>query len=182
MLGLLNPDMVTLAREYRSLTQKELADVSLIKQPQIAMIEGGVEGAASTGTIEAIGRALDFPISFFYQSESRLGFGSSSVYYRKMSSITASDRKSISSITNLTRIGLKRLLDAVELDFDMTLPRIDLKRMGVSPGKAAAVVRASWSLPDGPIQNLTNLIERSGVIIVESDFGIRGISGTAMRL
>lgn len=182
MLGLINPDMVILAREYRALTQKELAEAALIKQPQIAMIEGGVENAASTETMEAISKALEFPIEFFYQQEPRLGFGSSSVYYRKMSAITAADRKSISSITNLARIGLKRLLDAVEVDADFVLPRIDLKDVDGSPGKAASIVRATWSLPDGPIQNLTNLVERSGVIIVESDFGIRGISGTGMRL
>lgn len=182
MLELINPDMVILAREYRGLTQKELANATLITQPQIAMIEGGVTKAASAETIEAISKALNFPLEFFYQPESRLGFGSSSVYYRKMASITAANRKSISSITNITRIGLKRLLDAVEVDSDLTLPRIDLKDTQGSPGKAAAIVRAAWNLPDGPIQNLTNLVERSGVIIVESDFGIRGISGTAMRL
>lgn len=179
---LVNPDMVILAREYRALTQKELAEAAFIKQPQIAMLEGGIENSASTETIEAISKALDFPVDFFYQPEPRLGFGSSSVYYRKMSSITAADRKSISSITNLTRMGLKRLLDAVEVDSDLVLPRVDLKDVDGSPGKAAAIVRAAWSLPDGPIQNLTNFVERSGVIIVESDFGTRGISGTGMRL
>lgn len=184
MLGLVNPDMVILAREYRLLTQKELSNATsmAVSQPQIAMIEGGVENAASTETLEAISKALDFPLEFFYQPEPRLGFGSSSVYYRKMSSITAADRKSISSITNLTRIGLKRLLDAVEVDSDLVLPRIDLKDVEGSSSKAASIVRAAWSLPDGPIHNLTNFIERSGVVIVESDFGTRGISGTGMRL
>lgn len=182
MQKLINPDMVILAREYRSLTQKELADAVLVKQPQIAMLEGGVENSVSFDTIETISRVLDFPIEFFYLSENRLGFGSSSVYYRKSSAITASDRKKISGLTNLARIGLMRLLDAVEIDTDFILPRIDLKDVDDSPGKAASIVRASWNLPDGPIQNLTNFVERSGVIIIECDFGIRGISGTGMRL
>lgn len=177
-----NPDMVILAREYRALTQKQLADASMVKQPQIAMLEGGVESAVSAETMEAISKALDFPIDFFYQNEPRLGFGSSSVYYRKMSSITAADRKAISSITNLARIGLKRLLDAVEIDADLKLPYLDLKDTEGSPSKAASIVRAAWGIPDGPIQNLTNLVERSGVIIIESDFGTRNISGTGMRL
>ena len=181
-MGRVNPDMVILAREYRELTQKELADAASIKQPQIAMIEGGLEGSASTETIRAISSALNFPLEFFYQSEPRLGFGSSSVYYRKMSAITAADRKSISSITNLARIGLKRLLDAVDIEADLTLPQVHLNDVEGSPSKAAAIVRAAWSLPDGPVQNLTSLVERSGVIIVETDFGTRGISGTSMRL
>jgi Zn-dependent peptidase ImmA (M78 family)/transcriptional regulator with XRE-family HTH domain len=177
-----NPDMVILAREYRGLTQKELAEAASIKQPQIAMLEGGIENAASIETIKKIGEALNFPVDFFYQQENRLGFGSSSVYYRKMSAITAADRRAISSLTNLTRIGLKRFLDAVEVDADLPLPRVDLNDVEGSPSKAASIVRAAWNLPDGPIQNLTNLVERSGVVIVESDFGIRGISGTGMRL
>lgn len=181
MTGRVNPDMVILAREYRGLTQKELAVAASLKQPQIAMIEGGMEGAASAETMEAISTALTFPLEFFFQTEPRLSFGSSSVYYRKMSAITAADRKSISGITNLTRIGLKRLLDAVEVEAELPLPRIDLEDLEGSASKAAAIVRAAWSLPDGPIQNLTNVVERSGVIIIETDFGTRGISGTGMR-
>lgn len=180
-MGRVNPDMVILAREYRSLTQKELAESARIKQPHVAMIEGGVEGAASSETMGAIADALAFPIEFFYQAESRLGFGSSSLYYRKMSAITAADRKSISSITNLSRIGLKRLLDAVEVDSDLSLPQVHLKDVGGSPSKAAAIVRAGWGLPDGPVQHLTSFVERCGIVIVESDFGVRGISGTSMR-
>ena len=181
-MGRVNPDMVILAREYRELTQKQLAECAKIKQPQVAMIEGGVDGSASSETIRAIADALRFPIEFFYQPEPRLGFGSSSLYYRKMSAITAADRKSVSSITNLGRIGLKRLLDAVEVDSDLSLPRVHLKDVGGSPSKAAAVVRAAWGLPDGPVQHLTSFVERCGIVIVESDFGIRGISGTSMRL
>lgn len=177
-----NPDMIVLAREYRGLTQKELADNSSLKQPQIAMIEGGVENSASAETILAISKALDFPVEFFYLKEDRLGFGSSSIYYRKSSSITAADRKYISSITNLVRIGIKYFMDSVDIESDFNLPFIDLKNMDGSPGKAAAIVRATWGAPDGPISNLTNLIERSGVIVVECDFGIKGLSGTSMRL
>lgn len=178
----INPDMVVLAREYRALTQKELADAAGTKQPQIAMLEGGVDGAASAETIGAIAEALRFPVDFFYQTEPRLGFGSSSLYYRKMSTITAADRKAVSSITNLSRIGLKRLLDAVEVDADLDLPQVNIEDVGGAPSKAASIVRASWGLPDGPIQHLSSFVERCGIVIVECDFGTRGMSGTSMRL
>lgn len=182
MLKEYNPDMIILAREYRGLTQKELANNSSLKQPQIAMIEGGIENSASTETILSISNALNFPVEFFYLKEDRLGFGSSSVYYRKSSSITAADRKYISSITNLVRIGIKHFIDSVDIEYDFTLPFIDLKNIDGSPGKAAGIIRAIWGVPDGPINNLTNLIERSGVIIVECDFGVKGLSGTSIRL
>jgi Zn-dependent peptidase ImmA (M78 family)/transcriptional regulator with XRE-family HTH domain len=180
--GRVNPEMIVLAREYRALTQKALAEAARISQPQIAMIEGGVDGSASQDTIAAIADALRFPASFFYLPEVRLDFGSSSVYYRKMSSITAADRKSISSVTNLARLGLRRLLDAVEIEADLPLPSIDLADVDGSPGRAAAIVRAAWSLPDGPIADLITFIERAGVVVVETDFGLRGISGTGLRL
>ncbi|SDY40132.1 ImmA/IrrE family metallo-endopeptidase [Nitrosomonas sp. Nm33] len=182
MLKPLNPEMIILAREYRALTQKELADASSLKQPQIAMIEGGIENSASIDTIKAISEALNFPIEFFYMPENRLGFGSSSVYYRKSSSITASDRRYISSITNLIRIGIRKFMDFVEIESDFSLPYIDLEQVDGSPSKAASIMRATWGLPDGPIQNLTNFVERTGVIVVEVDFGLRGISGTSIRI
>lgn len=174
----LNPEMIVLAREYRDFTQKKLAELSGVGQSQIAMIEGGVENSASDETITRLSTALGFPRDFFFRRDYRIGFGSSSVYYRKSSSITAGDRKRISSLTNLSRMLVKQMLDTVEINSDLKLPAPG----GVSPSEAANIVRAAWSLPDGPIGNLSRLVERAGIIIVVHDFGVDGLSGTSIKV
>ncbi|HQC81506.1 MAG TPA: hypothetical protein PLS67_13495, partial [Accumulibacter sp.] len=54
-------------------------------------------------------QALSFPVSFFALNEVRLGFGSSSYFYRKKIT-TASERNKISGIVNLIRIHLSMML------------------------------------------------------------------------
>ena len=43
-------------------------------------------------------------------------------------------------------------------------------------------LRSYWNLPDGPIKNLTQLIESTGVIVVPVNFGMRSIDATSIRL
>lgn len=175
-----NPHMVILARDYRRMTQKELAAKSMVTQPQIARIEAGIESSASNEVIERIAKSLDFPLSFLTSNEIRLGFGSSAIYYRKKSCLTAANRKRIESITNLSRIAIKKTLDAVDIQARLTLPKIDLDFHGYTPKEVADRIRAAWLIPDGAINNLTMLVESAGVIIIESDFGTNGIDGTSL--
>lgn len=175
-----NPHMVILARDYRRMTQKELAAKSMVTQPQIARIEAGIESSSSNEVIERIAKSLDFPLSFLTSNEIRLGFGSSAIYYRKKSCLTAANRKRIESITNLSRIAIKKTLDAVDIQARLTLPKIDLDFHGYTPKEVADRIRAAWLIPDGAINNLTMLVESAGVIIIESDFGTNGIDGTSL--
>ena len=87
--------MVTLAREFRGLTQEQLGHAIGVTQAKIAKIEGGLQPELTGPHAELLSAALDFPSSFFQQNEELLGWGSSAYYYRKKASITASDRKRI---------------------------------------------------------------------------------------
>ena len=178
----LNHEMIVLAREYRNLTQEQLARSIFVSQATIAKIEGGLMSDAPELTIERLAKALDFPKEFFYQNNERLGFGSSAFYYRKRAKITASDRKKISGIVNLIRISLEKLLDAVDLEAKRELPFFEIEEYGGSASNVAKALRVSWSLPEGPIGNITSLIESAGVIIVPCKFGTRFMDGTSLRL
>jgi Zn-dependent peptidase ImmA (M78 family) len=43
-------------------------------------------------------------------------------------------------------------------------------------------VRAAWNLPEGPVNNVTALVESAGVIVVPCDFGTRAMDATSLRL
>lgn len=182
MIKMLNYEMVVLAREYRNVTQEQLARSVLVSQGTIAKIEGGVSRDVNEDLVRRIANSLKFPISFFYQPGERLGFGSSAFYYRKRAEITAADRKRISGVVNLLRLSLKRLLDAVDLEPNRKLPCFQLEEFGYSAEKIARALRAYWTLPEGPINNLTTLIESAGVIVVPCNFGTRAMDATSLRL
>lgn len=175
--------MVVLAREYRGLTQEQLGRALGVTQAKIAKIEGGIQVDVSEVHTELLCDTLGFPIKFFQQNEQLLGWGSSAYYYRKKASVTAVDRKRIQGQVNICRIHLKKLLQSVEIEANRKLPILDLEdEFGGSPDQAARAMRSFWGLPDGPIKNVTALIESAGVIVVPMDFGTNSIDATSIRL
>ena len=174
--------MVVLAREYRNLTQEQVARKLFVSQATIAKIEGGLSPDAPPHIVERLVKALEFPKEFFFQEEARLGFGSSAFYYRKRQKITAADRRRISGLVNILRINIKRLLSVVDLEPNRELPQFDIEEFDGRADRAAMVLRAHWNLPDGPIRNLMALIESAGVIVIPCNFGTKFMDATSLRL
>ena len=177
-----NGHMFVLAREIRGMTQAELARKSFTSQATIARIEAEQSAEVVEERIFSLAKAVDFPVSFFQQNEDLLGFGSSAYFYRKKAGLSAVDRKRIHGIVNVLRIILKKLLDAVEIVPKRPLPVFEIEQYGGSPTRVAQALRAFWNTPDGPIANLTNLIESAGVIVVPCDFGTTAMDATSLRL
>jgi Zn-dependent peptidase ImmA (M78 family)/transcriptional regulator with XRE-family HTH domain len=178
----INSEMVVLAREFRGLKQKDLADKIKVRQPHIAKLEAGSVGEAALDLLPALARELDFPEEFFLQHESLVGFGSSSLYYRKRNKLSASDRRRIHSLVNILRLNLKQMLTAVELAPTRRLPRLPIEENEKSPAVIAKELRSFWRLPDGPIKNVTALLESAGVLVVPCDFGTKDMDGTGLWL
>jgi len=61
----------------------------------------------------------------------------------------------------------------------LPLPRCSVQD-GYTPQHAANLLRTAWNLPDGPIPNLTNLVEKAGIVVIECPFGTRSIDGTSL--
>lgn len=177
----INPDLVTLAREYRDLTQEELARALEVTQGKVAKIEGGLQTEVAEEMLGRLSSVLQFPREFFFQDWSRLGFGSSAFYYRKRARIAASDRKSISSVVNLHLMCIKKYLDAVDVQSARLLPQLELDSFGRSPATVARAVRAAWNLPVGPVKNLTALLESAGILVIPCSFG-GSVDATSLRL
>lgn len=178
----INGEMLTLARDYRAMTQDDLAKKSGVTQSVVAKIESGMKSDVDERIIDLFSEALNFPPSFFSQKEDVLGFGSSAYFYRKKSTIPAAERKKVHSTVNLSRIAIKKMLKFVEVSPSRKLPEIDIEEYGKSASQVAKAIRVFWMLPDGPIKNLTALLESAGIIVVPCDFGTRAIDATSLRL
>jgi Zn-dependent peptidase ImmA (M78 family)/transcriptional regulator with XRE-family HTH domain len=177
-----NAEMLVLAREYRGLTQGEVAVKTGFAQAKIAKIEGGMQADVSMEEIACFVRALNFPVEFFFQNEERIGYGSSAYYYRKKADITALDRKKIHGLVNILRINIKRLLNSVDVESKRHLPKLNLDDYGGSPQKVAQALRAFWQLPDGPVKDVTRTIESAGVLVLPCKFGTRAMDATSLWL
>jgi Zn-dependent peptidase ImmA (M78 family)/transcriptional regulator with XRE-family HTH domain len=177
----LNPEMLVLAREFREITQDELSVTSNIIRGKIAKLESGI-AQASSEELDQLAKALDVPQTFLTQTEQCFGYGSSAYFYRKKAEVTAADRKRIHSAVNIVRIGLKQMLSQVEVESRKRLPKLDKDDYGGDARRVAHAVRDFWQLPDGPIANVTALLESAGIIVVPLDFGSRSMDATSIWL
>jgi Zn-dependent peptidase ImmA (M78 family)/transcriptional regulator with XRE-family HTH domain len=176
----INPQLLILAREFRGLSQTKLSAQAGVTQSALAQLELGNSSAIGEGKLSRVTQALGFPDDFFYSSEPRLGFGSSSYFYRKK--ITkASDKNYVSGLVNLFRIHLTTMLNQVDIEPSSPLMKIHVDE-DTNPAQIARRLRSAWNIPDGPIQNLTHFIEKAGIVIIESPFGTSTIDGTSLSL
>ncbi len=171
-----NGEMLALARETRRVSQQEISRLDgRVPQAKVSKIENGriqpdEELAARFASI------LKYRTSFFYHSGYRRMAPVS--FHRKRQKLGARDLDAIHGQSEIYRINLSKLLEAVELETRLLAPpAIDPDQHNGDIAKIAETVRQRWGVARGPIRDLTRLVEDSGVIIVPFDFGTPLIDG-----
>lgn len=171
-----NPAMITLARESRGLNQTELGVRLGLPQWTISKLESGA--TPITDEVAAlIARELQYPTSFFAQTDVVYPFGSSTFYHRKQQSVPASVLRKIEAKVNIHRFHVARLLRATDLDKRSRFRAIDASEHGGRIEEIAGLVRSAWRVADGPIDNLIRLIEDAGGMVIRFDFGTSKMFG-----
>lgn len=173
--------MLLLARRYRGMSQTAVAKAARLNQGHYSRIENGLlPSGPSDKNVETLAAVLRLPADFFYQPASVHGLPLSvHPMHRKMASVSESALQVLHAETNIRLIHLRYLLSAVEAKTELLLPWIDIDEGG-GPEAVAATVRRMWGIPRGPFSNLTEAVERAGVIVVWCDFGV-GIDGLTLR-
>lgn len=172
-----NPEMLTIAREIRGMTQKELSRRSGISQGKISRYEGGIV-AVIEQDVTRLANALKFPEGFFYLVGRRYGVDPSEVFHRKRTSLSAIDRKRIDALTNMHRIGADLLFGQFEQITEYAIPSFPSDAYE-DVSETASLVRASWSMPSGPVNNLMERLEQASCLIFVYDFGSEKLDETA---
>jgi Zn-dependent peptidase ImmA (M78 family)/DNA-binding XRE family transcriptional regulator len=162
----INPKMVVLARESRGMSQKELA-VKLSTSPGfICKIETDNKSLPEA-TLERMSKLLKYPIEFFYQEGE--AFLPMSLNYRKREHVSAKALVPLEAQLNLYRLNIEMLSQKIKIP-SANIPELDLKKLG-SIEQVAKQLRKFWKMPKGPVENLTELLEASGIIVISFDFG-----------
>lgn len=162
----INPKMLVLARESRGLSQKELADKLSISPALLCKIEqeSRTLGENLSQKMSAI---LKYPVEFFYQEGE--AYMPMSLNYRKREHVAQKLLLPLEANINLYRLNVETLLKKIKFPA-VKLPIIDLKKYE-SIEKMAKGLRKQWKVPKGPIDNITELLERNGIIVISFDFG-----------
>lgn len=176
-----NADMLRLARQRRGFQQVEAAKRLGIEQPLLSRMENGLSEIRPDVLLMAA-KAYDLPQSFFHQTDPVYG-APVSVHpmWRKKADVTAKEVDAVVAELNFRVMHLRRLFEAAEVANTSDLPRLDIEDYG-SPAKVAAVLRAHWGVPRGPIKDLTSLVEKAGVLVVHSSMAGANISGVSFAV
>jgi Zn-dependent peptidase ImmA (M78 family)/DNA-binding XRE family transcriptional regulator len=166
--GSVNPEMVTLARESRGLTQSAAAKRLGVSQARLSKIEAGLAPVPDE-LVPLMAHVLGYPRRFFSLKHPILGPGTSEFFHRKRQATPVRTLKQLHAAMNIRMINIARLLTAVEIERD-DIPRLDPDEFGTAADIAQAV-RAKWNVPPGPVKNVVQMIEDAGGIVVPCDFG-----------
>lgn len=171
-----NPAMLVLARETRGMTQRDLATETGISQGKVSKYENGLLTVTDEDLI-AFCEVLNYPQEFFLLDEKRHGVGSSTAYFRKHKTVASSITRLIEAKAERLYIHVKQLLKAADIESEHRFPRFDVDEFNDDIEHIAQLVRQSWRLPAGPIDNVVEAIENAGGIVHRCDFGTDRIDG-----
>jgi len=180
MSGAFNRGLLRVARQRKQLAQGEAAQRLGVTQVTLSRYESGVTVPAED-FVRRAAAVFELPVSFFYQPDA--AFGSPvSVHpmWRKKHDVTAKELDGIVAELNIRAIHIRRMLEAVEFTPQADIPRLDPDEYGGDVERIAALVRAHWLIPRGPLDNLTETVERAGAVVIHSYLGGSAVSGVTV--
>jgi Zn-dependent peptidase ImmA (M78 family)/transcriptional regulator with XRE-family HTH domain len=172
----LNAEILLVARESRGCSQKDVALAAGVTQGLISKAENAVATIAPDD-LKKIADFLGYPIAIFYEPGQIRGVGSACLYHRKRKTLPATLLKRLDAQMFVRNINVRRLLNGLDIEGDRTFHTLDPDEYGGSPVEVARALRSIWRIAEGPIPNLTALIESAGGIVIFDDFGTRKLFG-----
>ncbi|TRU49829.1 MAG: ImmA/IrrE family metallo-endopeptidase, partial [Microcystis aeruginosa Ma_QC_Ca_00000000_S207] len=149
-----------LAREARGISQAELADKIGTSQVNINRWESGMFDINSEAFVQ-IAEVLGFPESFFFQE----GEIAPPAFYRKRDKVAKKILDVINANINIYRLQIGNLLQAMQRE-EPAIPNYG----EITPQEAAQALRKKWKIAKGAIENMTDILEVNGIIVISFDF------------
>lgn len=172
-----NGSLLSLARQVRRVSQLELVARlnGELTQGTLSKIEHGriqPSGELAAGFAEVLGFRKSFFFEFAVLRDPPIS------YHRKRAKLAVRDKDAVHGLSEIIRLNLRKLLDSVEVSTSLpSVPNIDPDENGRDVEALASVLRQRWSIPRGPVDDLTTLVEEAGIIVVPFDFGTELMDG-----
>ena len=165
MNGIVNPNMIILARESRGWSQAELAENIGMSPTNLSKIERSDIGI-NDEVLETIAEKTDYPPHFFKQSGEIMP---ENLNYRKREVVAQKLITPIHAKVNIIRKHIHFLTMAL----DISVPSIPVMEVTEkqTPQKIAGKLRQLWKIETSVIDDLTRLIEDRGIVINTFPFG-----------
>lgn len=161
--NLANYKMLIIARESRGLSQTDLANDVGVSQGNLSKIEQGIYPFGEE-LLSKVANVLKYPKEFFFEKIEKLPINQQ--FHRKRKVIQKKYLSELDSNLTIRRLHIKKLLNSIEIEDQ--IPKLNIQDYG-SPEEIANKLRLHWKIPSGPIDNLVELLEDHGLIIVYTE-------------
>lgn len=172
----INVGMLTLAREAKGYSQKDLADKTGSNQSRLSRIEAG-ELMPQESDIQSFVRVLERGRDFFFQEGATAPASVS--FYRKTQTLPLKMFRQCNAQMNIRRLEIEKKIGLARLG-KRELPCLPPENHG-GPKAVARSLRETWGLTQGPVPHLTQLVEEAGCVIVDYSFPSRKLDGLCIR-
>lgn len=164
------------------MSQQQVCKRAGLAQGYYSRIENDLAGEGpSEDALQKIAEALDFPQEFFFLPDGAVSQPLSlHPMNRKKASTGVKALSKVHAELNLRLIHMRRLIEAVDLEPELEVPRYEVGIDG-SPAEIAGNLRQAWAMPDGAIADLTDWCEAAGLIVVHCPLAA-GIDGVTMKV
>lgn len=161
--------MIVVARESRGWTQRQLAKAARVVPSTMSRAESGVL-RLSADHLAAICLALNYDTGFLAQNVPIYSLGNSLIFHRQRARISMRDQKRVQAEINVRLMQIRRLLENADVLAEHRFPSITPDEFNGNAERVAREVKRLWSVPDGPIPDLTQIVENAGGIVAHMDF------------
>lgn len=172
----INVGMLTLAREAKGFTQKDLADQIDCNQSRLSKIEAG-ELMPHENEVQSFVRVLGQSRDFFFQSGETMPASVS--FYRKTQTMPLKMFRQCNAQMNIRRLEIEQKIGDKKLG-KRELPKLSPSENGGADAVAQAV-RKRWRIERGAVQDLTKLVEDTGCVVVDFSFPTTKLDGLCIR-
>ena len=168
--------MLTLAREAKGYTQKDMADQIGCNQSRLSRIEAG-ELMPQESDIQNLVRVLGQRRDFFFQQGETMPASVS--FYRKTQTLPLKMLRQCNAQMNIRRLEIEQKVGSTKLE-KRELPYLPPETNGGAK-VVAQIVRQRWGIKNGAVQHLTQLVENTGCVIVNYLFPSTKLDGLCIR-
>ena len=176
---------MAIARDSEKLTQTDLAQMIGVKQGTISKYEAGIMEPPDD-FVDELSEKLGFEIDFFFQTGRP--YGMPPFHYRRRKKLGAKALAKMIAEMNIRRMHLAILVRSYQPHSNGFIPEIDRDEYRGGHGReftvedAARQVRESWMVPEGPIENVTALLEDNGGVVIPCNFDSDLIDAVSQRI
>lgn len=170
-----NNNTIKIARESRGLSQTELAKRLHISQGTLSRFEKGLL-KVSDNEIKAIAEQLNYSISLF-NADVRSA-GETSLFFRKRASLTAKSLSLLESKISILSHFVDELEESVDIP-ELSIPAVEPSAEN-TPDEIAFKIRNYLKISQGPVDNIVQILERNGVVVLFIDVDNDKFDGLTM--